>query len=166
MPQYVDKSSIDADDDFISAAGESNSSSEDEWQGSTVCMLHRWSCHISILCFSTCIYFYVLCNPDTSMSGLPSDLETEENNGTILTAKNGTKWKKTQVSDQSTGRLEGYNILTQCPGPTSYMHRNIQVGSPANPWNLFIDKLRNTSGSAPSLKLHCCYVRARGNRIR
>jgi len=48
------------------------------------------------LCFSTSIYFYVLGNRDTSMSDLQSDLETDENDTTVLTAKDGTKWKKIQ----------------------------------------------------------------------
>jgi len=93
------------------------------------------------LCFSTCIYFYVLRNRDTTMSGLQSDLDTDENDGAVLTAKDGTEWKKIQVSDQSTGRLAGYNILRQYPGSTRYASRNIQAGSLASAWNLFIDKL-------------------------
>jgi len=34
------------------------------------------------------------------MSSLQSDLETDENDGTVLTAKDGNKWKKIQVSDE------------------------------------------------------------------
>ena len=58
----------------------------------------------------------------------------------MLTEKDGTKWKKVQVDEQSTGRLARHNILKVCPGPSSYAHRNIQVASPASAWLLFIDK--------------------------
>ena len=112
------------------------------------------------LCFPTCVYFFVEGNRDPTTSGLQSYLETDENDGVVLTAKDGTKWKKIQVNDQSTGRHAGQNILGQCPGPASYVRRNIQTGSPASAWHLLLRRLHlNTSGKAPSLKLHCCYVR-------
>jgi len=114
------------------------------------------------LCFPTCAYFFVQGkgNRDPTTSGLQSYLETDESDGTVFTAKDGTKWKKIQVSDQSTGRLAGRNILRQFPGPASYGRRNIQCGSPASAWRLLLRSLDlNTSGKAPSLKLHCCYVR-------
>ena len=101
----------------------------------------EWSCNVSIFCvFSNCICFFVLGNQDPSTSSLQSDLESEEENGAVLTAKDGTKWKKVQVGEQSTGRLASYNILKECPGPSSYARRNIQAASPASAWLLFIDK--------------------------
>jgi len=33
------------------------------------------------------------------MSCLQSELETDENDGTVLTEQDGTKWKKIQASD-------------------------------------------------------------------
>ena len=52
VSEYGDESSIDVvDDDFISAAGEFNSSSEDELQDSKGSMWHRWSCHVCISVF-------------------------------------------------------------------------------------------------------------------
>ena len=86
--------------------------------------------------FPTCFcFFYVLGNRDPRTSGLQSALETDEDVGTVLTAKDGTKWKQVQNSEQSTGRLAGHNILRQRPGPTSYTHRNMQAGSPASAWH-------------------------------
>ena len=58
----------------------------------------------------------------------------------VLTAKNGNKWKKVQVGEQYTGRLASHNILKECPSPSSYARRNIQVASPAIAWLLFIDR--------------------------
>jgi len=70
------------------------------------------------------------------MSCLQSDFEIDENDGRVLTAKDGTKWKKYKsvISPHETCRL-------QCPSPKSYACRNIQAGSPASAWNLFTDKL-------------------------
>ena len=84
--------------------------------------------------------FFALGNQDPSTSSLQSDLEFDEENGAMLTAKDGTKWKKVQVGEQSTGRLASHNILKECPGPSSYARRNIQATSPASAWLLFIDK--------------------------
>ena len=58
----------------------------------------------------------------------------------MMTAKDGTKWKKVQVGKRSTGRLSSDNILKKCPGPSSYLRRNILAGSPASVWPLFIGK--------------------------
>ena len=58
----------------------------------------------------------------------------------MLTAKDGIKWKKVQVGEQSTGRLASHNILKQYPGSSSYVPGNIQAGSPPSTWLLFIDK--------------------------
>ena len=82
----------------------------------------------------------MLGNQDPSTSSLQSDLESEEDDDAVLTAKDGTKWKKVQVGEQSTGRLASHNILKECPGPSSYARRNIQATSPASAWLLFIDK--------------------------
>ena len=82
----------------------------------------------------------MLGNQDPSTSSLQSDLEFDEKDGAVLTAKNGTKWKKVQVDEQSTGRLASHNILKNCPGPSSYARRIIQTASPASAWLLFIDK--------------------------
>ena len=60
--------------------------------------------------------------------------------------KNGTKWKKVRVGEQSTGRLAIHNILKECSGPLSYARRNTQATSPASAWLLFIDKfIQSTS---------------------
>ena len=83
------------------------------------------------LCFFKLHLFFVLGNQDPSTSSLQSDLESEEN-GAVLTTKEGTKWKKVQVGEQSAGRLASYNILQECPGPSSYARRNIQATSPAS----------------------------------
>ena len=83
----------------------------------------------------------MLGNQDTCTNSLQSALECEEEDDTLLTAKDGTKWKKVQVGEQSTGRLASHNILKECPGPSSYAHKNIQAGSPASAWLLFIDKV-------------------------
>ena len=92
------------------------------------------------LCFFFKLHlFFVLGNQDSSISSLQSDLESDED-GTVLIAKNGTKWKKLQVGEQSTGRLASHSIPKECLGPSSYVHRNIQAGSPASAWLLFIDK--------------------------
>ena len=82
----------------------------------------------------------MLGNQDTCTSSLQSALECEEEDDTLLTAKDGTKWKKVQVGEQSTGRLASHNILKEWPGPSSYTRKNIQAGSPASAWLLFIDK--------------------------
>ena len=58
----------------------------------------------------------------------------------MLTAKNGNKWRKVQVGEQSTGRLASHNILKECPSDLSYARRNIQVANPGIAWLLFIDK--------------------------
>ena len=44
---------------------------------------------------------------------------------------NGAKWKKAQVSEQSTGRLAGHNKLRKRPEHSCYAYRNIQYGSSA-----------------------------------
>ena len=82
----------------------------------------------------------MLDNQDPSTSNLQSDLESEEENDAVLTAKDGTKWKKVQVGEQSTGRLASHNSLKECPGPSNYARRNIQATNPASAWLLFIDK--------------------------
>ena len=92
------------------------------------------------LCFFKLHLFFVLGNQDTCTSSLQSALECEEENDTLLTAKDGTKWKKVQVGEQSTGRHASHNVLKECPGPSSYVRKNIQAGSPASAWLLFIDK--------------------------
>ena len=92
------------------------------------------------LCFFKLHLFFVLGNQDTCTSSLQSALECEEEDDTLLTAKDGTKWKKVQVGEQSTGRLASHNILKECPGSSSYARKNIQAGSPASAWLLFIDK--------------------------
>ena len=92
------------------------------------------------LCFFKLHLFFVLGNQDPSTSSLQSDLDSDEEDGAVLTAKNGTKWKKVQVGEQSTGRLASHNILKKCPGDSSYARRNIQAASPASAWRLFIDK--------------------------
>ena len=92
------------------------------------------------LCFFKLHLFFVLGNQDSSTSSLQSDLESDEDDGAVLTAKDGTKWKKAQVGEQSIGRLARHNILKECPGPSNYARRNIQAASPASAWLLFIDK--------------------------
>ena len=92
------------------------------------------------LCFFKLHLFFVLGNQDICIISLQSALECEEEDNTLLTAKDGTKWKKVQVGEQSTGRLANHNILKECPGPSSYARKNIQAGSPAGAWLLFIDK--------------------------
>ena len=154
-----DESNIDTDDNFIPAAEETSSSSEDESQDRIAALWCGWSCHVSVSVFSNLRLLFVEGNRDPTTSGLQSYLEIDENDGVVLTANDGTKWKKIQVSVPSTGRLAGRNILRQCPGPTSYVRRNIQAGSPASAWHLLLRSLYlNTSGKAPSLKLHCRYV--------
>ena len=130
--------------------------------------------------------FFVLGNQDPSTSSLQSDLESEKEDGVVLTAKDGTKWKKVQVGEQFTGRLESYDILKECPGPSSYARRNIQAVSPASAWLLFIDKFilehirkctiteahRQTENKEFCLTnnefahIHCYHVRARSNRFK
>ena len=39
-------------------------------------------------------FVFVLGNQDSSTSSLQSDLESDEDDGAVFTAKNGTKWKK------------------------------------------------------------------------
>ena len=96
----------------------------------------------------------MLGNQDLSTISLQSDLESDEENGTVLTAKDQTKWKKVQVGEQSTGMLASHNILKECPGPSNYARRNIQAGSPASALLLLWTSLYlNTSVSATSLKL-------------
>ena len=82
----------------------------------------------------------MLGSQDPSTSSLQSDLGSDEEDSAMLTAKNGTKWKKVQVGEQSTGRLASHNILKECPGPSSYACRNIQFASSASAWLLFIAK--------------------------
>ena len=138
--KYGDKSCcLDADDDFISPADESSSSTEDE-NVNVVSMQCEWSCNVSIFVFFQIAFVFLLVNQDSSISSLQSDLESAEEDGTVLTAKDGTKWKKVQVGEQSTGRLASHNILKECPGPSSCARRNIQAASPASAWLLFIDK--------------------------
>ena len=76
--------------------------------------------------------FFVLGNQNPSTNSLQSDLESDEEDDTVLIAKNSTKWKKVQIGEQSTDRLASHNIVTECPGPSSYARRNIQAGSPAS----------------------------------
>ena len=91
------------------------------------------------LCFFKLHLFFVLGNQDPSTSSVQSDLEFDEEDGAVLTAKDGTKWKKVQGREQSTGKLASHNILKECPGPSSYVRRNIQGASPASAFLLFID---------------------------
>ena len=92
------------------------------------------------LCFFKLYLFFVLGSQDSSTSSLQSDLESDEEDSAVLTAKDSTKWKRVQVGEQSTGRLASHNILKECPGPSSYARRNIQSASSASAWLLFIDK--------------------------
>ena len=92
------------------------------------------------LCFLKLHLLFVLDNQDPSKSSLQSDLESDEEDRAVLTAKDGNKWKNAQVGEQSTGRLASHNILKECPGPLSYARRNIQAASPVSAWLLFIDK--------------------------
>lgn len=55
----------------------------------------------------------VLGNRDRSTRCLQNDLETDEDDGKVLTAKNGTKWKQVQVRDKSTVRISGNHILRE-----------------------------------------------------
>ena len=82
----------------------------------------------------------MLGSQDPSTSSLQTDLESDEEDSAMLTAKDDTKWKKEQVGEQSTGRLASHNILKECPGPSSYARRNTQAASPASALLLFIDK--------------------------
>ena len=66
------------------------------------------------LCFFKLHLFFVLGNHDPSTSSLQSDLESDEEDGTVLLAKDDTKWMKAQVGEQSTGRLASHNILKEC----------------------------------------------------
>ena len=132
VSEYKDESySLDEDDDFILAADESSSSSENE-NVNAASMQCEWSCNVSIFVFFKLHLFFVLGNQEPSTSSLQSDLESEEEDGAVLTAKDGTKWKKVQVDEQSTGRLASHNILKECPSPSSYAPRNIQAASPAS----------------------------------
>ena len=79
------------------------------------------------LCFFKIHLCFVLGNQDTCTSSLQSALECEEEDDTLLTAKGGTKWKKVQVGEQSTGRLASHNILKECPGPSSYAHKTYRL---------------------------------------
>ena len=141
VPEYENEScSLDADDDFIPAAHESSSSSEDE-NVNAASLYCGWSCNVSIFVFFQIAYlFFVLGHQDPSTSSLQSDLESDEENGAVLTAKNDTKWKKVQVGKQSTGRLASNNIVKKCPGPLIYGRRNIQAASPASAWLLSMEK--------------------------
>ena len=49
------------------------------------------SCNISIFVFFQIAVVFVLGNQDRSTSSLQSDLESKEENGAVLIAKNGTK---------------------------------------------------------------------------
>ena len=51
----------------------------------------EWSCNVSIFVFFQIAFVFVLGNQDPSTSSLQSDLESEEENGAVLTAKDGTK---------------------------------------------------------------------------
>ena len=57
--------------------------------------------------------FFVLGNQDSNTCSLQSDLEFDEEDGAVLTRNDGTKWKKVQVGEQSTGRLASHNILKE-----------------------------------------------------
>ena len=48
---------------------------------------------------------FVFCNQDSSTSSLKSNLESDEEDGAVLTANDGTKLGKVQVDEQSIGRL-------------------------------------------------------------
>ena len=51
----------------------------------------EWSCNVSIFVFFQIAFVFVLGNQDPSTSSLQSDLESEEENGAVLTAKDGSK---------------------------------------------------------------------------
>ena len=53
-----DESNNDADDNFIPAADETNSSSEDESQDRTAALWCGWCCHVSISVFSNLRLFF------------------------------------------------------------------------------------------------------------
>ena len=55
----------------------------------------------------------MLGNQYPSTSSLERDLESDEEDGTVLTAKIGTKWKKVQVGELFTGILVSHNILKE-----------------------------------------------------
>ena len=71
------------------------------------------------LCFFKLHLFFVLDNQNPSTSSLQRDLESDEEDGAVLTAKDGTKWKKVQVDEQPTGRLASHNILKECKSSVS-----------------------------------------------
>ena len=70
-------------------------------------------------------FAFVLGNKNPSTISLQSDLEPDEEDGAVLTEKDGAKWKKVQVGEQSTGKLASHNILKECDGPSSHARRNI-----------------------------------------
>ena len=144
----------------------------------------EWSCNVSIFVFFQIAFVFVLGNQDPSTSSLQSDLESEEENGAVLTAKDGTKWKKVQVGEQSTGRLASHNILRNVLAfrvmhVETYRLQVLRVPG----FYLLTSLYLNTFVSAPSLKLidnrkrrilsnkqwiariHCCHVRTRNNRF-
>ena len=84
------------------------------------------------LCFSKLHLFFMEGSQDPSTSSLRSNLESDEEDGAVLTAQDGTTWKKVQVGEQSTGRSASHNILKEYPGPSSYARRNIQAANPAS----------------------------------
>ena len=51
----------------------------------------RWSCNVSIFVFFKLNLVFVLGNQNPSTSSLQSDLESDDENGAVLTAKIGTK---------------------------------------------------------------------------
>ena len=51
----------------------------------------EWSCNVSIFVFFQIAFVFVLDNQDPSTSSLQSDLESGEENGAVLTAKDVTK---------------------------------------------------------------------------
>ena len=78
VSEYGDEScSLDGDNDFIPAADESSSSSEDD-NVNAASMQCKWSCNVSIFAFFKLYLFFVLGNQDPSISNLQSDLESEE----------------------------------------------------------------------------------------
>jgi len=80
--------------------------------------------------------------PDAAVQReLPSqDIDdTAGNSSEILTAPDGTEWRKITPGDHSAGRRSQQNILREAPGPTPFAKRNVVAGSPASAWRLLID---------------------------
>ena len=88
---------------------------------------------LSILTLSACFFFVGDNHPSTS--DLQSDSKVDGND------------------ELASGRLADHNILRECPGPTSYAHKNVEVKCMTSAWHLFVDKFvsLNTSRSVPSL---------------